>query len=35
MTCIAEHLSAAFTSDAGEVQMEIVMFQSDIHHKTH
>lgn len=33
MTCIAEHLSAAFTLDAGEVQTEIVTLRSDSHRK--
>ena len=35
MRCIAEQLSAAFNLDAGEVEMEILTLQSDIHLKAH
>ena len=31
----AEQISAAFNLDAGEVEMEIPMLQSDIHLKAH
>ena len=35
MTCIAEQLSAMFNLNAGQVEIEIVKLQNDLHLKSH
>ncbi|KAF3846971.1 hypothetical protein F7725_004049, partial [Dissostichus mawsoni] len=35
LTCIAEQLSATFNVDAGQVEIEILTLQNDLHLKAH
>ena len=35
MTCTAEQLSALFNLDAGQVEIEILTLQNDLHLKAH